>query len=170
MSQQNEKKQDQLVNTIAVPSGVSEKQARLAKAFVKAKMLEGFTVSNFCSENNISSKSWYEWMEKPEFKRYLNEVSSAVIPDDEREAFQALKKHLLKIPYMQSPTPKQIEMFLSVFEYVQEADKVDRMKALGIDNQQTSNITGQSLEDRKRILLSRLMDKPKGREVEENDE
>ncbi|WP_368298544.1 phBC6A51 family helix-turn-helix protein [Cytobacillus firmus] len=152
----NEKTEKALA-AVAVPVKLSPQKAQLARLFAKEKLLEGFTVSNFCSDNGISTKTWYEWMEEADFKSYLNQVQSAIIPDDEREAFQQLKKHILKLPYKQNPTPKEIEMFMDVFGYVAEADKRERMEALGISDEKKPDI--KTLEEKRNSLLSRLKTK-----------
>lgn len=148
---------EQALAAVAVPAKLSPQKAQLARIFAKEKLMEGFTVGNFCSDNGISTKTWYEWLEEADFKSYLNQVQSAIIPDDEREAFQQLKKHILKLPYKQNPTPKEIEMFMDVFGYVAEADKRERMEALGISDEQKPDI--KTLEEKKASLLSRLKTK-----------
>ncbi|MDF2039864.1 phBC6A51 family helix-turn-helix protein [Cytobacillus oceanisediminis] len=142
---------------VAVPANLSPQKAQLARLFAKEKLMEGFTVSGFCSDNGISTKSWYEYLEEADFKSYLNQVQSAIIPDSERDAYEAMKKHILKLAYKTSPTPKEVELFMETFSYIQEADKRERMEALGISDEKKPDT--KTLEEKKASLLSRLTTK-----------
>jgi hypothetical protein len=156
-------KGEQLINAIEVPYSLNEQQATLAKKLVKAKMLEGFSIQSFCTENNISTKTYYAWQENPDFTFYLNQVSDAIIPADEKEAFQKLKKHILKIADKQNPSIKEIELFTDTFSYVVESDKRERMEALGIsDGKNNKPNTAKSIEEKRSALLGRLMASNKG--------
>ncbi|MCB5235896.1 phBC6A51 family helix-turn-helix protein [Niallia circulans] len=152
-------KVEELVNSIEPPISLSEQQVSLAKRFVKEKMSsDSFTVQSFCKHNSISTKTWYEWNGNSDFKYYLNEISDAIIPNDEWESFQALKKHLLKIPYKVSPTPKEIDMYLNVFGYLADADRRKKMEAMGLTDERKPN-TQKTVEERKASLLARLTNK-----------
>jgi hypothetical protein len=156
-------KGEQLINAIEVPYSLNEQQATLAKKLVKAKMLEGFSIQSFCTENNISTKTYYAWQENPDFTFYLNQVSDAIIPADEKEAFQKLKKHILKIADKQNPSIKEIELFTDTFSYVVESNKRERMEALGIsDGKNNKPNTAKSIEEKRLALLGRLMASNKG--------
>ncbi|MEH6949630.1 phBC6A51 family helix-turn-helix protein [Bacillus sp. JJ634] len=159
MANNAKSKAEELVMAIEKPLTVSDKEAHLARLFVKAKMLEGFNVTNFCSENRISTKTWYAYMENPDFKYYLNEVQNAIIPDDEREAYQRVKKKILQIAYKQDSSIKEIELFTNTFSYLVEADKRERMNALGLTDEHKPN-TEKSIEQKKASLLGRLMGTP----------
>lgn len=163
-------KAEQLINAIEPPHTLSDRQVHLAKLFVKEQMLDGFTVQNFCSANSLSSKSWYSWIDDADFKYYLNQIQDAVIPQDEKKAYEQMKKHLLKIPYMQNPSPKQIELFMDVFSYLADHDKKQKMESLGISNTNKTS-SSKSVEDRKNALIGRLTGKPnqveKGEDTDE---
>jgi hypothetical protein len=154
-------KGEQLINAIEIPYSLSEQQATLAKKLVKAKMLDGFSIQSFCSENGISTKTFYAWQENTDFTCYLNQVSDAIIPADEKDAFQKIKKHILKIADKQNPTIKEIELFTDTFSYVVESDKRERMEALGIsDGKNNKPNTAKSIEEKRSALLGRLMASP----------
>jgi hypothetical protein len=153
-------KAEQLIDAIEVPYSLTEQQATLAKKLVKARMLENFSIQSFCSENGISTKTYYSWQENPDFAYYLNQVSDAVIPSSEKDAFQKIKKHILKIADKQSPSLKEIELFTSTFSYVVENDRRERMEALGISDGNNKPNTAKSIEERKHALLGRLTAKP----------
>lgn len=146
---------ESIVDTIAIPLTVNEKQAQLARLYVKANIEGTLTVQEFCKQNSISTKTWYTWLENDDFQWYLNEVQNIVIPDDERIAYQKIKKHILKLADKKSITLKEIELFTETFSYVVEADRIARMKELGIDNS-NKPLTEQTIEDRKAVLLQRL--------------
>jgi hypothetical protein len=156
-------KAEKLIDSIEVPYSLSEQQATLAKKLVKARMLDGFSIQSFCTENNISTKTYYAWQENPDFTYYLNQVSDAIIPADEKDAFQKIKKHILKIADKQNPTIKEIELFTDTFSYVVESDKRERMEALGIsDGKNNKPNTAKSIEEKRSALLGRLMASNKG--------
>lgn len=73
-----------------------------------------------------------------------------------KDAFQAMKKHVLKIPYKQNPTIKEIELFYETFGYLAEADKQEQMEKLGLNNVESKSSRFVNLEERKSALLSRL--------------
>ncbi|MGD6815497.1 hypothetical protein ACQCVE_00285 [Metabacillus sp. 113a] len=149
------KSAEQLISEIIVPSTLSERQTTLAITYTKAQMLEGFNIANFCRDNSISSKTWYQWLEVPDFKRYITEIRKVIIPDDERNAYHAMKKHVMKFAYKESPTPKEIELFYDVFGYVADADKKERMVELGIAEGSTGS-SFRTLEEKKAALMARL--------------
>jgi hypothetical protein len=156
-------KAEKLIDSIEVPYSLNEQQATLAKKLVKAKMLEGFSIQSFCTENGISTKTFYAWQENPDFTYYLNQVSDAIIPADEKDAFQKIKKHILKIADKQNPSIKEIELFTDTFSYVVESDKRERMEALGIsDGKNNKPNTAKSIEEKRSALLGRLMASNKG--------
>lgn len=144
-----------LVKEIKPPATLSAQQVELAKKLVNEKMMGSFIVQDFCTANSISTKTYYQWFENPDFNNYIGQLQNAVIPVNEKDAYQELKKHLLKIPYKPNPTPKEVDLFMDVFSYAVEADKRERMDALGLsDAVKTTNST--SVEEKKANLLARL--------------
>jgi hypothetical protein len=162
-------KAEKLLDSIEVPYSLSEQQATLAKKLVKARMLDGFSIQSFCGENGISTKTYYAWHDIPDFTYYLNQVSDCIIPADEKDAFQKIKKHILKIADKQSPSIKEIELFTDTFSYVVENDKRERMEALGISDGNNKPNTSKSLEEKRNSLLSRLMASPNSNKGEINN-
>lgn len=149
-------KQNSILDGIEFSDKLSKRQVDIAKAYTIEKMKEKFTINGFCKDFNNSSKTWYEWIEITEFSSYLTALSNAIIPDDARMALKQLKKHLLKIPYKQNPTPKEIEMFMDVFSYVVEADKREQMEKLGLNKKLTDKVDNRTLEEKCNSLLQRL--------------
>ncbi|MDM5249632.1 hypothetical protein [Lysinibacillus sp. G4S2] len=144
-----------LVNEIKPPASLSAQQVEIAKKIVNVKMMGNFIVQDFCTANSISTKSYYSWHEKPDFNDYIGKLQNAVIPVNEAMAYQELKKHLLKIPYKPNPTPKEVDLFMDVFSYAVEADKRQRMDALGLsDTNRTTTVV--NVEQRKASLMARL--------------
>ncbi len=149
---------ESIIDNIPIPMTVNDKQAQLASKYVKANVEGNLNIQDFCKENNLSTKTLYKWLENPDFQWYLDEVQDVVIPDDERQAYQRIKKHILKISEKQNPNIKDIQLFLNTFSYVVEADKRERMQALGISDN-NKPLTAQTLEDKKAGLLQRLTNK-----------
>lgn len=146
-----------LIEAVTVPDKLTERQVTLAKQFVRSKMQEGFTVSEFCSSNSLSSKTWYSWMENPDFSNYVEEIQGAIIPDDEREAYQELKKKIMRIAYKSDPTVKEYDLFLNTFQYIAEEDRRKNMEKRGLTDEKGKGTTsGKSHQERKETLLSKL--------------
>ena len=147
---------EKIIDSIPVPLSLTEKQAKLARIYVKANMQGSLNVQNFCKENNLSTKTWYKWLEKDDFSWYLNEIQNIFVSDDERSAYQKIKEHILKLADKKSITLKEIELFTETFSYVVEADKRERMQVLGLDDN-NKPLTENTLEEKKAVLLKRLM-------------
>lgn len=147
-----------IIDNIPVPMSVNEKQATLARKYVKANVEGNLNIQAFCKDNNLSTKTWYVWLENDDFKWYLDEIQNVVIPEDEREAYQKIKKHILKIADRPNPNIRDVQLFLDTFSYVVEADKRERMQALGISDS-NKPLTEQTIEDKKAVLLQRLTNK-----------
>ncbi|ARK23657.1 hypothetical protein SporoP37_02425 [Sporosarcina sp. P37] len=152
----NENKAEALINAITVPSHLSDKAVSLAKQFVKSRMMDGFTIAEFCKSNGISTKTWYGFMEDEHFQDYLQQIQDAVIPTDEREAYEKIKKKIMQIADKQNPSVKEIELFTDTFAYVVEADKRERMDALGLTEEAVKASSFRTIEEKKASLLSRL--------------
>jgi len=129
---------EKLLKVIPVPNTLNDKHIELATKFARGKLMDGFTIADFCKDNGISTKTWYSFLEIPEFNHYLSQVQNSVIPADEKDAFQAMKKHVLKIPYKQNPTIKEIELFYETFGYLAEADKQEQMEKCELGRTQIS--------------------------------
>ncbi|MFJ7727483.1 hypothetical protein ACIQXV_15130 [Neobacillus sp. NPDC097160] len=143
-------------NQIPVPSSLSPEQVNLAKAFVQERHTSGISVSDFLSKHGKSTKTWYEWQKDEVFDSYLKALGGTIVSDDEREAFQIVKKKIMQMATKQSASVKEVELFLSTFQYVVEAEKQDRMKELGIQPAHEKARNERTVEDRKAVLLQRL--------------
>lgn len=153
------KGKDSVLDSVEVPKGLSARQVKLAKYYTIEKLKQGHTINNFCKEFSVSTKSWYEWINIPEFNSYLTALSNATLPEDESLAYQMMKKHVAKMAHKQNPTPKEIELFFNVFSYHVEADKRNQMEKLGLNKPQTGNTDARTVEERKNALLNRLQGK-----------
>ena len=145
---------EDLLKLIPVPATLSDKQVELAIKFARGKMMEGFTVNGFCSDNKISSKTWYIFLENPAFVSYLSEVQNAVIPANEKDAYQQFKNHVLRIPFKQNPSIKELEFYADTFSYLAENDKQQQLKALNSENISASKFDNE--KQRRTSLLERL--------------
>jgi hypothetical protein len=144
------------VKKTLVPSGLTEEQIRLAQAFVHERHTSGISIADFLSNHGKSTKTWYKWLEDEVFESYLKALGGTVVSEDEREAFQIVKKKIMSMATKQSASVKEVELFLSTFSYVVEAEKQERMKELGIVPAHEKARTENTVEDRKASLLSRL--------------
>lgn len=156
---------------IPVPASLSSEQVNLAKAFVMERHQTGISISDFLSKHSKSTKSWYEWLKQPEFESYLKALGGTIVSDDERQAYQIVKKKIMQMATKQSASVKEVELFLSTFSYVVESEKQERMKELGIVPAHEKTPTGKTVEDRKALLLQRLKgDTPKPNKGEDTGE
>ncbi|MFC6040122.1 hypothetical protein ACFPYN_11890 [Paenisporosarcina macmurdoensis] len=150
-----EKQYDEdLIKLIPVPKILDERHVELAIKFARGKQMEGFTIADFCKHNGISTKTWYGFLETPEFKHYLGEVQNAVIPNSEKDAYQQFKNHVLRIPYKQNPSIKELEFFGDTFSYLVENEKRQKLKALDSENTSSAKFTNE--EARRSNLMARL--------------
>lgn len=141
-------KAQQLIDAIAIPAGLNERQAQIAQRYAKSKMMDGHTIAGFCSENGISTKTFYLWMEDAGFRAYLSQIQIAVVPSSEKDAYAKIKLKILQIAEKENPSIKEIELFTDTFAYVVEADKKERMEALGLNNPAPSRGSNLSIEER----------------------
>jgi cysteine synthase len=140
---------------IPVPNKLTEQQVNLAKAFVKERHETGISVADFCRNHGISTKTWYEWMKDEVFESYLKALGGSIITDDEREAYQQVKKKIMQMATKPTASVREIELFLNTFSYVVEAEKQERMKELGIVPAH-EKANEKTIEEKKAILISRL--------------
>jgi hypothetical protein len=144
---------------IPVPSKLSEEQVNLAKAYVMERHTSGISISDFLSKHGKSTKTWYEWQKDEVFESYLKALGGTIISDDEREAFQVVKKKIMAMATKNSASVKEVELFLNTFSYVVEAEKQERMKELGIQPAHEKASSEKTVEDRKASLIGRLTGK-----------
>jgi len=148
---------EELLKLIPVPLTLTEKHVELATKFARGKMMDGFTIADFCKHNGISTKTWYGFLEIPEFVSYLGEVQNSVIPANEKDAYQQFKNHVLRIPYKQNPSIKELEFYADTFSYLAENDKRQKLKQLDSENISASKF--ENHKERTENLLSRLRTK-----------
>jgi len=146
------------LDKIPVPEGLKERQIKIAKQYVIDKQTkEGFTVNGFCKDRNISTATFYKWMDDYKFSSYINALQGEFITDDERQAYQIVKKRIMQMATSKNASLKELEMFMDAFDYVVQAEKIEAMKKLGINpNNQNANTDTRTVEQKKRILLNRL--------------
>ncbi|GGF16931.1 hypothetical protein GCM10010954_14470 [Halobacillus andaensis] len=147
---------------ISIPYGISKEQAEKAKRFVIARHQEGISITDFCKREGISTKTFYQWKDDKVFSSYLTALGETIVTDDESEAWQQVKKKIMKLATSEKAGAKEISLFMESFEYVVEAEKQARMKELGIVPEHEKRGSEKSLEDKKAVLIQRLT--PQGKE------
>ncbi|PWW20225.1 putative insertion element HTH domain-containing protein [Cytobacillus oceanisediminis] len=157
-------------NEAKAPDTLSDEQIRIAKAFVSERHEKGIGVTEFCSKYRISTKTFYEWRKNEVFESYLVALGGSIISDDERQAYQLVKKKIMAEATKANAGVREIQLFLDNFSYVVEAEKQERMKELGITPAHERQ-SEKSVEEKKLGLLARLKtaDKP-NREGTDNNE
>lgn len=158
MEKQTEKKE------IPVPANLSIEQINLAKAFVMERHQTGISINEFLTKHSKSSKTWYEWQKDEVFASYLTALGGNIISDDERQAYQIVKKKIMQMATKQNASVKEIDLFLSTFNHIVENEKQERMKELGIVPAYEKARNETTVEKRKNALIGRLMAKPNKQE------
>ncbi|WP_223700058.1 phBC6A51 family helix-turn-helix protein [Sutcliffiella deserti] len=148
------------INDIKIPNTLDEKMVKVAKFYVQNKLKDGFTKDAMFKELSISSKTFYVYLENPDFQRYVNEMDEILIPSDELEAVRKFKKKILKLAEKDNMTSNEMKHFSETFKHIIEADNRIQAEKLGL------NITGgsggskysdtTSIEERQRVILDRL--------------
>ena len=144
------------IKEIPVPASLSEEQVRLAKAFVIDRHENNTPVAEFLAKHHKGKNTWYKWInENPVFASYLKALGNTVANDEERESYQIVKRKIMENATKKDASPRDIELYLTHFEYVILAEKQERMRELGITPEHEKG-NQKSFEERRNILLSRL--------------
>lgn len=148
------------LDKIPVPEGLKERQIKVAKEYVIDKQTkEGFTIGDFCKDRNLSTATFYKWMEDYKFNSYIQNLQGEFITDDERQAYQVVKKKIMQRATSKNASLKEIELFLETFDYVVQDENHKALEKLGINpNKQNGNTDTRTVEQKKQALLNRLMD------------
>ncbi|WP_347861550.1 phBC6A51 family helix-turn-helix protein [Salimicrobium sp. PL1-032A] len=156
---QAHEKSKKLIDAIEPPMKLTDQQVKLAKQYAYERLKEGFTIASFCSNNNLSSKTFYVWKEQSEFMEYLNRVQDALLPEDAVQAYENVKKKVIEMANKGGATNlKEIKLFQETFPSVVESDRRKQLEELGLDQNgkaKQGNIT-KSPEEHKESLLRRL--------------
>ncbi|WP_170292699.1 phBC6A51 family helix-turn-helix protein [Metabacillus idriensis] len=148
---------EKTIHDIPVPAGIDARQVTIAKDYVTNRLSEGFTLNSLFQKHSISSKTWYEWLEKPEFNTFVNEMADVLIPQDELAAVKKMKKKILSFADKASVSTSEMKMFTEVFGYVFAADARLQAEKLGLNKEgTTSTDTHRTVEEKKAALLARL--------------
>lgn len=150
MTETNERMEE-----IEVPQSLNERQVRLCKQFVIDKHDKGIGVAEFCNRNNVSTATWYKWQDNPTLDRYLNDLQGNIISDSEKESYAKVKKKIMEMATAKNASVKEIDLYLSTFSYLKEADNRETMKRLGISDKNDS-VDTRTVDEKKASLLSRL--------------
>lgn len=137
---------------VRVPASLTDRQVKLAKKFVYERQEKGITVRQFCNDN-ISSKSWYDWKEIPAFDQYLSDLSGSLITDDVVEAYGKVKKRILHLATKDTASIKELELFNDHFSGVIEYEKLKELERLGISDKRVDTKT---TEEKRNSLIHRL--------------
>jgi len=137
-----------------VPQTLSENMVNFAKKYVKLRIVEGLAIGEICKTLGVSTKTFYSWQENEAFNSYLKKLEASYITDDEIQAYNHVRKHILKLVSRENPSDKHVEMYLKHFNHVVEAENHKRMQQLGINTNGTSD--SKTVEERKASLLARL--------------
>ncbi|TYS87504.1 phBC6A51 family helix-turn-helix protein [Rossellomorea aquimaris] len=148
--------QEKSIHDIEVPYGVTGEQVAVAKFYVTNKLKNGFTKEKMFKHFSMSSKTFYKWMENEAYQKYINEMAHILLPEDELQAVQKMKKKVMAFADKQSVSSAEMKMFMDVFGYVVEADNRIQAQKLGISKDGTGTSAPKSVDEKKQLLLQRL--------------
>lgn len=148
--------EEKTIHDIEVPYGVTGEMVAVAKYYVTNKLKDGFTKEKMFKHFSMSSKTYYKWMENKDYKKYINEMEHILLPQDELEAVQKMKKKVMAFADKQSVSSAELKLFMDVFGYVVEADNRIQAEKLGISKDGNGSSTPKSVEEKKNLLLERL--------------
>ncbi|XRD24529.1 phBC6A51 family helix-turn-helix protein [Lysinibacillus fusiformis] len=141
---------------IPVPPTLSENMVSFAKKYVKLRIVDGLAIGEICKKLGTSTKTLYSWQENEAFNSYLKTLEASYVNEDEIEAYNHVRKHILKMVSKENPSDRHVDMFIKHFSHVVEAENHKRMHRLGINTNATSS-NFKTVEERKASLLGRLM-------------
>jgi len=149
---------EKTLHDVEVPVGINPRQVALAKAYISERLQDGFTINDFCSRNSLSTKTWYGWLEVPEYERYINELSDVLIPEDELQAVKKMKKKIMGYADKASPSTQEMKIFTETFNYIFEAEARIQAEKLGLNKgvASASHRPETTLEEKKSYLLTKL--------------
>jgi hypothetical protein len=144
------------IHDIKMPNGISEQMIQVAKFYVQNKLKVGFTKEGMFKHFKMSSKTWYKWLENEPYQKYINEMESVLIPEDELEAVRKMKKKIMAYADKTSVSVNEMKMFADVFSYIFEADARLQSEKLGLTESNPGINSHMSLEEKREVLIGRL--------------
>ena len=143
------------MNTVPVPTSLTDRQIELAKAFTQAKHDTGIKVSDFCSNNKVSSATWSKWIKDEVFESYLVALGGAITPTDKWVTFEIVQRRIEKLASARNASIKELEMYLKSNDHLVQAYRQKQMAEMGITPAH-EQVAFKSIEERKADLLGRL--------------
>ncbi|WP_262177750.1 phBC6A51 family helix-turn-helix protein [Saccharococcus sp. Marseille-Q5394] len=141
------------MDSVKPPESLTDRQIEIARNWVYDRKHKGSTVQEFCTKNGLSSSTLYAWREDFRFQHYVNELMGAVVTDDERIAYQAVRKKIIELATAEDASLREIELFTTHFAEVIEYEKQLALKKLGIKTEGEKADT-RSLEERRQALFA----------------
>ncbi|PFR91116.1 hypothetical protein [Priestia megaterium] len=149
--------EEKTIHDIEVPMGINLRQVTIAQDYVTSRLQEGFTVSGFCTKHNLSTKSWYQWLNNDVYNKYINEMSDVILPADELEAVRKMKKKIMGFADKPNVSVSELKIFSDTFSYVFEAEARLQIEKLGLNQKnQPKEEKQKTVEEMKAYLLGKL--------------
>ncbi|WP_010530919.1 phBC6A51 family helix-turn-helix protein [Lentibacillus jeotgali] len=140
---------------IEPPEKLTERQVKIAKAWVQNGLNNRLPQGEFVKKFNMSTATLSKWLKNPDFSAYVQELKGELISSDELRAYDVVKKHILARVNSDNPTEKEINMYLEHFDYVVQYEKQKAMQRMGITEKGKPS-DDRTVEDKKASLLTRL--------------
>jgi hypothetical protein len=143
---------------VPVPYGLNDRQVNIAQDYVVSRLQDGFTINDFVSKHNLSTKTFYAWKEQEGFTSYIEGLNEVLIPSDVLSAVEKFRKRVMEFVEKETMTKEEMHQFHTMFKPVIDAS--NRMEAeklgLNISAGSPASQSTKTLEERKAILLHRL--------------
>ncbi|WP_200411246.1 phBC6A51 family helix-turn-helix protein [Virgibacillus salexigens] len=157
------------MDAVPVPTGLTERQQNIAKAWVDNELNDGLTVQEFCRKNSLSSATLSKWNKDIDFSKYVQDLKGEVISSDEIRAYEVVKKHILERVNSANPSDKDIQMFTDHFQYVVKYEQHKAMEKLGIAPNGQPSRDNRTLQEKKEALFRRLKTNNNTGEIEDGE-
>jgi hypothetical protein len=151
-------KESKTFNDVSVPYGLDEKQIRVAQDLVVSRLQDGFTITDFCSRNGISTKTFYQYKEQEAFNQYVEALNEVLIPSDVLSAVEKFRLKVMQFVEKESMSKDEMATFYNMFKPIIDASNRMEAEKLGLNVTAGSGTTNSadSLEEKKKRLLTRL--------------
>lgn len=138
------------------PVQLSDRQIDIAKALVNNELNEKLTQLDFCKKHSLSSATLSKWNKDAIFSKYVMDLKGEVISQDEIQAYEIVKRHILARVNSNNPTEKDINLYLDNFQWVIKYMQQKEMEKLGINKNGKASNDARTLDEKRNVLLSRL--------------
>ena len=147
------------IKEIPIPNQLTDRQITIAQSYVIDRHEKGLTIAEFCDKHSLGTATLYKWQkENKEFNNYLNALQGNIIGDDEREAYQKVKRKIMELATAKNAGVKEIQLFTDHFQEVVQAEKREALRKLGISSDGNASSDVRTVEEKRQSYLKGYKD------------